>query len=111
VSRRVGRALWLSPSVGFDPVDNPVIDPATGAKTATLKPNAGFFLDRDGSLLVSFITKGGSSNGATLNVYPGVVGSGAWSPGLWVQAVHGGGYRFGVVSRLGIGLGGTSGRR
>jgi hypothetical protein len=111
VSRRVGRDLWISPSIGFDPVDNPVIDQATGAKTATLKPNAGFFLDRDGSLLVSFITKGGSSNGATLNVYPGVVGSGAWSPGLWVQAVHGGGYRFGVVSRFGIGLGGTSGRR
>jgi hypothetical protein len=83
-----------------------VINPATGAKTATLLPDAGLFFDRNGSLLVSFITKGGSTNGATLNIYPGVVGTGAWSPGLWVQGIRGGGYRFGVVSKLGIGLGG-----
>jgi hypothetical protein len=60
--------------------------PRTGAKTATVLPNAGFFLDRIGSLLGSFITKGGSSNGAIFNMYPGVIGSGAWSPGVWVQA-------------------------
>jgi hypothetical protein len=110
VSGRVGRDLWLSASGGFDPADNPVIDTKTGAKTATLLPNAGLFLDRDGSLLVSFITKGGSSNGPTLNVYPGVLGSGPWSPGLWVQGVRGGGLRFGVVSRVGIGLGGATRR-
>ncbi|MDB4873702.1 MAG: hypothetical protein JWM41_148 [Gemmatimonadetes bacterium] len=107
VSGRVGRDMWLSASGGFDPSDNPVIDSRTGAKTATLLPNAGLFLDRHGSLLVSFITKGGSSNGPTLNVYPGVVGSGAWSPGLWAQGVRGGGLRFGVVSKFGIGLGGA----
>ena len=66
----------------------------------------GFFVDRNGSLLASFITKGGSSNGPTLNIYPGVIGSGAWSPGLWVQSVRGGGFRYGVVSRHGFGLGG-----
>jgi hypothetical protein len=107
VSGRVGNDLWLSASGGFDPADNPVIDSRTGAKTATLLPNAGFFLDRKGSLLASFITKGGSSNGATLNIYPGIIGSGAWSPGVWVQGVRGGGYRFGLVSKLGIGLGAT----
>ncbi len=107
VSGRVGNDLWLSASGGFDPSDNPVIDTRTGAKTATLLPNAGLFLDRKGSLLASIITKGGSSNGPTLNVFPGVIGSGAWSPGVWIQAVRGGGYRFGVVSRLGIGLGAT----
>jgi hypothetical protein len=106
LSGRVGREYWLSASGGFDPSDNPVINPATGAKTATLLPDAGLFFDRNGSLLVSFITKGGSTNGATLNIYPGVVGTGAWSPGLWVQGIRGGGYRFGVVSKLGIGLGG-----
>jgi hypothetical protein len=107
VSGRVGSDLWLSASGGFDPVDNPVVDARTGAKGATLLPNAGVFLDRKGSLLISFITKGGSNNGPTLNVYPGVIGSGQWSPGFWVQGVRGGGLRYGVVSRYGIGLGGV----
>jgi hypothetical protein len=109
VSRRVGSDMWLSASGGFDPVDNPIVDPTTGAKTATLSVNGGVFLDRNSSLLASFITKGGSSNGPTLNIYPGVIGSGRWSPGVWVQSVRGpgGGFRFGVVSRYGFGLGGT----
>ncbi len=107
LSGRVGHDLWLSASGGFDPADNPVINPKTGAKGATLLPNAGLFLDRKSSLLVSFITKGGSTNGPTLNIYPGVIGSGQWSPGVWVQAVRGGGYRYGIVSRYGIGLGGV----
>jgi hypothetical protein len=110
LSARVGGSerapLWFSASAGFDPSDNPVVNATNGARTVDLQPNAGFFLDRDGSLLVSVITKGGSTNGPTLNVYPGVIGSGAWSPGVWVQGVRGGGLRFGVVSRLGIGLGG-----
>jgi hypothetical protein len=106
VSRRVRTEYWLSASAGFDPSDNPVVNASTGAKTATLLPNAGLFFDRNNSLLASFITKGGSSNGPTLNVYPGIIGSGAWSPGVWLQAVRGGGYRFGVVSRYGFGLGG-----
>ncbi|MEO7083139.1 MAG: hypothetical protein ABI085_02405 [Gemmatimonadaceae bacterium] len=41
-----------------------------------------------------------------MNIYPGVVGSGLWSPGLWIQAVRGGGVRYGIVSRYGVGLGG-----
>jgi hypothetical protein len=104
-SRRVGADVWVSATAGFDPVDNPVIDAATNKKTATLKPNAGVFLDRQGSLLVSFITKGGSTNGPTLNIYPGVVGWHGVSPGLWVQQVRGGGMRYGIVSPWGLGLG------
>ena len=108
VSRRIGRDYWLSASGGFDPADNPTVNAETGAKTVELRPNAGFFFDRDGSLLVSLIAQGGSTNGPTLNVYPGVIGSGWWSPGLWLQQVRGGGLRFGIVSKLGVGLGTTS---
>jgi hypothetical protein len=104
-SRRVGADYWVSATAGFDPVDNPVIDPATNKKTATLKPNAGLFIDRQGSLLVSFITKGGSTNGATLNVYPGVIGWHGVSPGFFAQKVRTGGMRYGIVSPWGIGVG------
>lgn len=106
VSRRVGAEYWLTASGGFDPADNPVIDTRTGAKTATLLPDVGLFVDRNSSLLVSFISKGGSNNGATLNVYPGVLRMGRVSPGLWVQGIRGGGLRFGVESRIGLGLAG-----
>lgn len=108
VSRRASGDYWISASGGFDPSDNPIIDPATGKKSVTLEANAGVFLDRDGSLLVSFITKGGSNNGPTLNVYPGVLRVGSASPGLWAQQIRGGGFRFGIVSRWGVGLSGRS---
>ncbi|MEO6878239.1 MAG: hypothetical protein ABI205_07150, partial [Gemmatimonadaceae bacterium] len=109
-SARVGNGLWLSAAGGYDPNENPLIDPKTGARTVTLLPSGGLFLDRNGSLLASFISRGGATNGATVNVYPGLLGSGAWSPGLWAQSIHGGGYRFGIVSRYGFGLGGARNR-
>jgi hypothetical protein len=106
-SGRVGTGLWLSAASGFDPDENPIVDTKTGARTANLLPSGGLFLDRNGSLLASFVSRGGADNGPTVNVYPGIIGSGAWSPGLWAQAIRGGGYRFGVVSRYGFGLGGA----
>ena len=56
------------------------------------------------SSLLSLVTRGGSNNGPTLNIYPGVIGRGAWSPGVWAQQNRGGGVRFGISSRLGVGL-------
>ena len=94
VSRRIGREYWISAAAGFDPSDNPVVDPSTNTKTVTLLMNGAIFLDRDGSLLVSLITKGGSNNGATLNVYPGVLSIGHVSPGLWAQGVGVSGFAF-----------------
>ena len=102
VSRRVGRNYWVTASGGFDPADNPIIDPKTFTKTVDLTPNAGLFLDRDGSLLVSFISKGGSNNGPTLNIYP--LGRSPLWPGIWLQQIRGGGLRYGIVSRAGVGL-------
>lgn len=106
VSRRLGTEYWLSASGGFDPSDNPVIDPRTNTKTATLLPDVGAFVDRNGSLLASFISKGGSNNGPTVNVYPGVLRFRGVSPGVWVQGIRGGGLRFGIESRIGLGLAG-----
>ncbi len=105
-SRRVGDQYWVSASGGFDPSDNPVIDSATNTKTVTLQPNAGLFLDRNGSLLASFISKGGGTNGPTINLYPGLFRLGPLpSPGFWVQQIRGGGMRMGITSGLGVGLG------
>lgn len=109
VSRRVGRDYWVSTAFGAIPTDVPIIDSTTNTRSVTLRPNAGIFIDRNGSLLVSFVNRSGMTNGATLNIYPGVIGSGRWSPGFFVQSATGGvdghGLRFGIASSYGIGLG------
>jgi hypothetical protein len=109
VSRRIGREHWLSVTAGAIPVDVPVIDSATNTRSVIVRPNAGIFLDRNGSLLASVVGQNGMTNGPTLNVYPGVLGSGRWSPGFFVQAATGGvdghGLRFGIASSHGFGIG------
>jgi hypothetical protein len=102
-SRRVGGDGWITLGGGADAPANPVIDSTTGKKTATLEPNGGLFYDRNGSLIASLITRGGSNNGVTLNVYP-TFGVGTLKPGLWLQQNKGGGWRFGISSQLGVGL-------
>jgi hypothetical protein len=115
VSRRLGREHWLSVTAGAIPVAVPVIDSATNTRTVKLQPNIGIFVDRNGSLLASFVGRTGITNGATLNVYPGVIGSGRWSPGLFVQeslsGVDGRGLRFGITSSFGVGFGAVSRRQ
>ena len=111
VSARLPRGYWASVTGGVIPFNNPVVDPSHYTKTVNLKPNVGLFLDRNGSLLASFVGLNGMSNGPTLNVYPGVIGSGAWSPGFFVQSATGGpdahALRWGISSRYGLGLGGV----
>ena len=114
LSRRVGRDHWLSFTGGAVPTDVPVIDERTNTRTVKIRPNGAVFFDRNGSLLASFIGASGMTNGPTLNVYPGVIGSGRWSPGFYVQSATGGvdgrGLRFGLTSSLGFGLGGVARR-
>jgi hypothetical protein len=105
VSRRTSGEQWLSLAAGWDPADNPVIDPETGRKTVELLPNVGLFFDRESSLLASLSVRWGRPEIATVNVHPGVLRVAGVSPGLWLQALDGGGLRFGLASRLGLGAG------
>jgi hypothetical protein len=114
LSRRLGSEHWLSVTAGAIPTGVPVLDDKTNTRTVTLAPNGAIFLDRNGSLLASFIGKSGITNGMTLNVYPGIIGSGPWSPGFYVQQANGGvdgrGIRFGITSTLGFGFGAVARR-
>lgn len=105
LSRRVGAADWLSVAGGWDPTENPLIDPLTGERTVTLNPNVGVFYDRDGSLLTALHVRLNRRELLTLNVYPGVVHFGRWSPGMFAHVLDNGRMRFGIVPRLGLGLG------
>jgi hypothetical protein len=96
----------LSVGGGVDAIDNPVVDPRTGAKGATLRPKAGIFYDREGSLLWS-LQVGSRRDIAVVNanIYPGLVHVGGYSPGLFVQVPRHAGVRVGLVSPIGIGIG------
>jgi hypothetical protein len=67
--------------------------------SAEVRPSAGLFWDRRGSLLASLIVNGTEGLAARLNVHPGVLGSGPWSPGLYVGVEDGGGVQAGAVLR------------
>jgi hypothetical protein len=105
LSRRVNDADWFSVAGGWDPTENPIIDPATGEKTVTLNPNLGLFYDRDGSLLAGVQLRLNRAELVTMNVYPGVVHFGRWSPGLFAHVLDDGRVRFGIVPRFGLGVG------
>jgi hypothetical protein len=109
VSRRIGNGYSLSTGVGFDAVENPIVDSTRNAKSATLRPKTAFYLDRNGSLLGSLSVRANRGDGTTrliANLYPGVVHIGRASPGFWLQLPSTGGIRAGVISSWGLGLGG-----
>lgn len=105
LSAKRGDTDWVSLAGGWDPAENPVIDPVTGEKTVTLLPNAGLFYDRDGSLLGALLVRWGRREPITVNVYPGVVHFHRWSPGLWAHIEKNGQFRFGIVPKWGLGFG------
>lgn len=58
--------------------------PAEQQATADLVWTSGVYYDRDNSLLASLVLSGYTENTALLNVYPGVVRLGSFSPGFWL---------------------------
>src|SRR4029079_3144772 len=102
ITRNLGGGNALSVGFGVDAIENPVTDASLGTKTATLRPKASIYYDRDGSLLWSVTAgaPGGAVSWLTANVYPGMLRVAGVSPGLWLQLPKDGGVRFGLVSSL-----------
>ncbi|MGE5314871.1 MAG: hypothetical protein ACM3Q4_09280 [Acidobacteriota bacterium] len=63
------------------------VDSTNGARTITVTMGAigGIFYDRDNSLLASLVISDRINEKAKLNVYPGVIRIGSFSPGLFVS--------------------------
>jgi len=61
------------------------LDEKTNAllETATLTWNAGFFYDRNNSLLFSILSSGVNNYRVIANVYPGLISFGKFSPGVF----------------------------
>jgi hypothetical protein len=104
ISRRGRDSTWWTLGAGAEAIDNPVIDTVTFRRTANFVGNLGLFVDKNGSLLGSFIVKPAFDAGATLNVYPGVIRIGTWSPGFWVAWLRTEQLRLGISTKWGVGV-------
>jgi hypothetical protein len=105
-SRQFANGDAVSAGAGLDAIDNPVVDPRTGAKGATLRFKGGIFYDRRGSLLWSALAGSRTDVAiADVNVYPGLLHIGRLSPGVWLQVPRAGGLRVGIATSWGIGIG------
>lgn len=61
-----------------------VVNTTTNQKSGELVWNIGMFYDKENSLMASLFLSGLTDNVVNLNVYPGIVGTGSFSPGLWL---------------------------
>lgn len=104
VSRDIGDGRSISLALGADAVSTTVVDTSTDTRSVILKPNAGVFLDRHGSLLVSLVARNGYEAIATLNVYPGALMGSRFPLGIWGATLRGGGFRAGIAAPWGLGV-------
>lgn len=77
-----------------------LVDVTAQTKTVQLVPSVGFFYDREGSLLFSAMWSNTSRYKTRVNVYPGLLRQGRFSPGMFLALDRGGEAVFGVDLRL-----------
>jgi hypothetical protein len=87
LSHRLKKGNTFSISGGLVVKDLVEIDNETGVRevTATLVWTAGLFWDRYNSLMTSLIFSGTKGYKARLNIYPGVIKFGKFSPGFFIN--------------------------
>ena len=108
VSKEIGGGNALSFGAGVRAVSLKLLDPDFFLLTTVLKWETGLFWDRDNSLLASLLVGGAEDNPVTLNVYPGVLRIGTFSPGLWALHSDRYGFSFGVTTVWTPGIGWTT---
>jgi hypothetical protein len=109
VSKTIGRGRALSLGFGLDGVGAVPATDSTPAVSATTLPKATLYFDRNGSLLWSVAA--GNRTDATrfkVNVYPGVFRLHGFTTGAWMARPRAGGFKAGIISNWGVGMGGAS---
>lgn len=86
----------VSFGVGFAASDLFIVDKRTNKKSLNLDINAGIFYDKDNSLLASLVYAKKSDYMVNLNVYPGILKFGTFSPGFFTAVSPGGKFIWGL---------------
>ena len=85
-----------------------LVDLEDGVRTVDLVPSAGVFWDRRNSLMASLLYTNTQTYRLRLNIYPGVLKLGGWSPGLFTALNRNERFEAGVTfsTRIPFGLAG-----
>lgn len=98
----------LSFGVGMAAARLITLNPGTNKQTLDLVWNAGLFYDLNNSLLTSLSVSRKTDYAVNLNVYPGVIAFGEFSPGAWLALHRNGAFIVGMTaawSPAGVALG------
>jgi hypothetical protein len=98
VSKKFTSGEALSVSAGVRATSLKLLDPDFFLLTTVLKWEVGIFYDRNNSLLASLFIGGAHDNPVTLNVYPGILNIGGFSPGVFALYSRQYGPTFGVTT-------------
>lgn len=111
LSRSLEDGWGASGAAGFATSEVTIVDSTSNRQTIELQTKAGVFIDRHNSLMASVWYRTSGPEALTVNLYPGVVGRGRFSPGVWLSVARPGGLRMGLAASFTQGLGiATSGR-
>jgi hypothetical protein len=94
---KLARGSSISCGIGARARMLQMVDETRHQQTVKLAWNAGLFYDRDNSLLLSLIVSGSVNRGVNLNVYPGFLPLGRFSPGVWAVIGDKGKNVFGIT--------------
>jgi hypothetical protein len=84
LSEDLGDGNAISVGAGPRAVQLKTLDPATNLKSVEMRWSVGIFYDRNNSLLTSLFWSDYSDDWLSLNIYPGVLRLGDFSPGAWL---------------------------
>ncbi len=89
----------ISASLGFATRELRTVDLRNGSRTVTVSLGyiAGIFYDRNNSLLASLFVSNRVNEKIKLNIYPGIIDAGGFSPGLFTSLGNGGQFIAGIT--------------
>lgn len=96
VSRTLSDSLSISVALGARATSFEMVDETTHRRTVKLVWSGGLFYDKYNSLLCSLFLSGSNDKLFNLNVYPGLLHLGKFSPGLWTIVSKHGNVTFGI---------------
>jgi hypothetical protein len=95
----------LSVGIGFR--SKHLVDLSKNARQRTIETSwqAGVYYDRNNSLLASITLSGVKEYFASIDIYPGIINIGGFSPGLWTVIGRNGDSVFGITTRYVLSFG------
>lgn len=105
ISTKMKQNEWFSVGAGFK--TKHLVDLASDVRYRTIETgwHLGVFYDRENSLLASAVFSGVKEYFCMLDVYPGVLNSGGFSPGIWSIFGRDGSFLLGITTKYVIGAG------